>query len=268
MQIRIGATLVLLAVVGALLAPILGLHDPAAQTLPLRLEGPSVAHPLGLDELGRDVWARLLAGARVSLLVGLVVVGVSASVGLVVGAIAGYAGGVVDELVSRVIDVLLAFPGILLAIALVAVLGPSLTNVVIALASIGWVGYARLVRGQVLKAREFEFVQAARALGAGPARILARHIVPTAVPALVVQATLGMAGAILAEAALSFLGLGVQPPTPSWGTMINGGRAHLIDAPHLTVFPGVAIALVVLGFNFLGDGLRDRLDPRRVEARR
>jgi len=268
MQIRLGATLVLLAVVGALLAPILGLHDPAAQTLPLRLEGPSLAHPLGLDELGRDVWARLLAGARVSLLVGLVVVGVSASVGLVVGAIAGYAGGVVDEVVSRVIDVLLAFPGILLAIALVAVLGPSLTNVVIALASIGWVGYARLVRGQVLKAREFEFVQAARALGAGPIRILARHIVPTAVPALVVQATLGMAGAILAEAALSFLGLGVQPPTPSWGTMINGGRAHLIDAPHLTVFPGVAIALVVLGFNFLGDGLRDRLDPRRVEARR
>lgn len=268
MQIRIGATLVLLAVAGAVLAPILGLHDPAAQTLPLRLEGPSLAHPLGLDELGRDVWARLLAGARVSLLVGLVVVGVSASVGLVVGAIAGYAGGVVDEVVSRVIDVLLAFPGILLAIALVAVLGPSLTNVVIALASIGWVGYARLVRGQVLKAREFEFVQAARALGAGPSRILARHIVPTAIPALVVQATLGMAGAILAEAALSFLGLGVQPPTPSWGTMINGGRAHLIDAPHLTVFPGVAIALVVLGFNFLGDGLRDRLDPRRVEARR
>lgn len=268
MQIRIGATLVLLAAVGALLAPILGLHDPAAQTLPLRLEGPSLAHPLGLDELGRDVWARLLAGARVSLLVGLVVVGVSASVGLVVGAIAGYAGGVVDEAVSRVIDILLAFPGILLAIALVAVLGPSLTNVVIALASIGWVGYARLVRGQVLKAREFEFVQAARALGAGPARILARHIVPTAIPALVVQATLGMAGAILAEAALSFLGLGVQPPTPSWGTMINGGRAHLIDAPHLTVFPGLAIALVVLGFNFLGDGLRDRLDPRRVEARR
>jgi ABC-type dipeptide/oligopeptide/nickel transport system permease subunit len=268
MQIRIGATLVLLAVLGAVAAPLVGLHDPAAQTLPLRLEGPSAAHPLGLDELGRDVWARLLAGARVSLLVGLVVVGVSASVGLVVGAVAGYAGGVVDEVISRVIDILLAFPGILLAIALVAVLGPSLTNVVIALASIGWVGYARLVRGQVLKAREFEFVQAARALGAGPARILARHIVPTAVPALVVQATLGMAGAILAEAALSFLGLGVQPPTPSWGTMINGGRAHLIDAPHLTVFPGLAIALVVLGFNFLGDGLRDRLDPRRVAASR
>jgi peptide/nickel transport system permease protein len=134
--------------------------------------------------------------------------------------------------------------------------------VVLALTAIGWVGYARLVRGQVLKARELEFVQAARALGAGPLRLLARHIVPTAVPALTVQATLGMAGAILAEAALSFLGLGVQPPTPSWGTMINGGRVHLIDAPHLTVFPGIAIALLVLGFNFLGDGLRDRMDPR------
>jgi peptide/nickel transport system permease protein len=262
MQIRIGLTLVVLAALAALLAPIVGLHDPSAQTLALRLDGPSLAHPLGLDELGRDVWARLLAGARVSLLVGLVVVSVSATIGLVVGALAGYAGGLVDEVVSRAIDILLAFPGILLAIALVAVLGPSLTNVVIALASIGWVGYARLVRGQVLKAREFEFVQAARALGAGPLRILARHVVPTAIPAIVVQATLGMAGAILAEAALSFLGLGVQPPTPSWGTMINGGRAHLIDAPHLTVFPGLAIALVVLGFNFLGDGLRDRLDPR------
>ena len=147
-----------------------------------------------------------------------------------------------------------------------AVLGPSLTNVVLALTAIGWVGYARLVRGQVLKARELEFVQAARALGAGPARLLARHIIPTAIPALVVQATLGMAGAILAEAALSFLGLGVQPPTPSWGTMINGGRVHLIDAPHLTVFPGIAIALLVLGFNFLGDGLRDRLDPTAARA--
>lgn len=268
MQIRIGLTLVLLVVVATLSAPWIAPHDPSAQTLALRLEGPGAAHPMGLDELGRDVWSRLLAGARISLLVGLIVVGVSASVGLVVGAVAGYAGGVVDEVVSRLIDILLAFPGILLAIALVAVLGPSLTNVVIALAAIGWVGYARLVRGQVLKARELEFVQAARAIGAGPVRILARHIVPTAIPALVVQATLGMAGAILAEAALSFLGLGVQPPTPSWGTMINGGRVHLIDAPHLTVFPGLAIAMLVLGFNFLGDGLRDRLDPRRLEVRR
>ncbi|MFP5380114.1 MAG: ABC transporter permease, partial [Vicinamibacteria bacterium] len=145
---------------------------------------------------------------------------------------------------------------------LVAVLGPSLTNVVLALVVIGWVGYARLVRGQVLRAREFEFVQAARALGAGTPRILWRHVLPTAVPALTVQATLGMAGAILSEAALSFLGLGVQPPTPSWGTMINGGRGHLLDAAHLTVFPGLALAIVVLGFNFLGDGLRDAFDPK------
>ena len=268
MQIRLGLALVVLTVAAALLAPVLTTYDSSEQTLALRLEGPSADHVLGLDELGRDVWSRLLAGARISLLVGLVVVGVSASIGLVVGAVAGYAGGVIDEVISRIIDVLLAFPGILLAIALVAVLGPSLTNVVLALTAIGWVGYARLVRGQVLKARELEFVQAARALGAGPARVLARHIIPTAIPALVVQATLGMAGAILAEAALSFLGLGVQPPTPSWGTMINGGRVHLIDAPHLTVFPGIAIALLVLGFNFLGDGLRDRLDPRRLETRR
>ena len=178
------------------------------------------------------------------------------------GSIAGYYGGVVDDVVSRVSDVLMAFPGLLLAIAVVAVLGPSLTNVVLALTLIGWVGYARLVRGQVLRAREFEYVQAAKALGAGTPRILWRHVIPSAVPVVVVQATLGMAGAIIGEAALSFLGLGVQPPTPSWGTMLNGGRAHLLDAPHLTLFPGLAIAVLVLRFNFLGDGLRDRTDPK------
>jgi peptide/nickel transport system permease protein len=171
---------------------------------------------------------------------------------------------VTDDVVSRVIDVLLAFPGLLLAIALVAVLGPSFSNVVLALTVIGWVGYARLVRGQVLRTREFEYVQAARALGASSARILWRHVIPAAFPAVVVQATLGMAGAILGEAALSFLGLGVQPPTPSWGTMLSGGRAHLLDAPHLTIFPGIAIALLVLGFNFVGDGLRDLADPKQL----
>jgi peptide/nickel transport system permease protein len=194
-------------------------------------------------------------------MVGLIVVGVSATVGIVMGSIAGYFGGRIDEAISRVIDILLAFPGLLLAIALVAVLGPSLTNVILALTLIGWVGYARLVRGQVLRAREFEFVQAARALGASTFRILLRHVVPSVLPAVTVQATLGMAGAILAEASLSFLGLGVQPPTPSWGTMLSYGKAHLLEAPHLTVFPGVAIAVLVLGFNFLGDGLRDALDP-------
>jgi peptide/nickel transport system permease protein len=199
----------------------------------------------------------------VSLLVGLSVVSVSAAVGLLVGGVAGYAGGWVDTLIGRVIDVLMAFPGILLAIALVAALGPSLEHVVLALTTIGWVGYARLVRGQVLKAREFEYVQAARSLGASAPRVLWRHVLPSAYPAVLVQATLGMAGAIVAEASLSFLGLGVQPPTPSWGAMLDAGRGHLLDAPHLTIFPGVAIALLVLGFNFLGDGLRDRMDPRR-----
>jgi peptide/nickel transport system permease protein len=196
-------------------------------------------------------------------MVGLVVVGVSATIGMAVGALSGYYGGWLDQLIGRVMDVLMAFPGLLLAIALVAVLGPSLTNVVLALATIGWVGYARLVRGQVLRAREFDYVNAARALGAGTPRILVHHVLPSAVPIVLVQATLGMAGAMLSEAALSFLGLGVQPPTPSWGTMINGGRAHLLDAPHLTVFPGVCLAVVVLGFNFLGDGLRDVVDRRK-----
>jgi peptide/nickel transport system permease protein len=258
---RVGAAIVLVTVLAAVAGPWLVPFDPASQELALRLEGPSGAHWFGLDELGRDIFARILSGARISLLVGLVVVGVSSTIGVAMGAVAGYFGGRVDEAISRLIDILLAFPGLLLAIAMVAVLGPSLTNVVIALSLIGWVGYARLVRGQVLRARELEFVQAARALGATTPRILTRHVIPTTLPAVTVQATLGMGGAILAEAALSFLGLGVQPPTPSWGTMLNYGRGHLLDAPHLTVFPGVAIAILVLGFNFLGDGLRDALDP-------
>lgn len=236
--------------------------DPTAQELALRLEGPSLAHPFGLDELGRDVLSRLLTGGRVSLLVGASVVSISAVVGTLIGALSGYVGGWFDEVTGRVMDVLLAFPGILLAIAMVAVLGPSLTNVVLALSIIGWVGYARLVRGQVLKIRELEYVQAARALGATTTRTLVRHVIPATLSAVTVQATLGMAGAIIAEASLSFLGLGVQPPMPSWGTMLDAGRSHLFDAPHLTLFPGIAIALLVVGFNFAGEHLRDRLDPR------
>ena len=261
-MVRAGFLIVVIAVAAALVGPAISQYDPAAQELARRLEGPSLDHPFGLDELGRDILARILAGARISLLVGLAVVSVSSVIGMLLGSIAGYFGGRVDDVISRVIDVLMAFPGILLAIALVAVLGPSLTNVVLALSVIGWVGYARLVRGQALRAREFDFVQAARALGAGSGRIILRHVLPTAMPAVVVQATLGMAGAIIAEAALSFLGLGVQPPTPSWGTMLDAGRSHLFDAPHLTIFPGLSIALLVLGFNFLGDGLRDRIDPK------
>jgi peptide/nickel transport system permease protein len=259
-----GAIIVGATAVAAMIGPWVTPFDPAAQELPLRLAGPTATHPFGLDELGRDILARVLAGARISFAVGLAVVSVSASVGTVLGAIAGYFGGLIDDLISRIIDILLAFPGLLLAIALVAVLGPSLANVLLALTVIGWAGYARLVRGQVLRAREFEYVQAARALGASIPRILWRHVIPSAIPAVVVQATLGMAGAIIGEAALSFLGLGVQPPTPSWGTMLNGGRAHLLDAPHLTIFPGVAMALLVLGFNFVGDGLRDLADPKQA----
>jgi peptide/nickel transport system permease protein len=261
-MIRVGLAVVLVAVLAASVGPILTPYDPLSQELSRRLEGPSLAHPFGLDELGRDILSRILSGARISLLVGLAVVSVSSVLGMLLGSLAGYVGGIVDDLISRVVDVLMAFPGILLAIALVAVLGPSLTNVVLALSIIGWVGYARLVRGQALRAREFDFVQAARALGAGLPRVVVRHILPTALPAVVVQATLGMAGAIIAEASLSFLGLGVQPPTPSWGTMLDAGRSHLFDAPHLTIFPGLAIATLVLGFNFLGDGLRDRVDPK------
>jgi peptide/nickel transport system permease protein len=262
MLIRVGLFIVLLAIVAAVFGPLVTPYDPAGQELARRLEPPSLSHPLGLDELGRDILARLVSGARISLLVGLAVVSVSATIGMLLGSIAGYFGGRIDDVISRVVDVLMAFPGILLAIALVAVLGPSLSHVVMALSGIGWVGYARVVRGQALRTRELDFVQAARALGAGPIRIVLRHVLPSALPSVVVQATLGMAGAIIAEASLSFLGLGVQPPTPSWGTMLDAGRSHLFDAPHLTVVPGVAIALLVLGFNFLGDGLRDRVDPK------
>jgi len=262
MMRRLGLTIVVFTIVAAAIGPWIVPDDPVAQNLALRLAGPSWRHPLGLDELGRDVLARLLVGARISLLVGFAVVTISSLVGMTVGAIAGYRGGWVDDVLGRLMDVLLAFPGILLAIALVAVLGPSLRNVVLALAVIGWVGYARLVRGQVLKIRELEYVQAARAMGAPITRVLVRHVVPATFSSVTVQATLGMAGAIIAEASLSFLGLGVQPPTPSWGTMLDAGRSHLFEAPHLTIVPGLAIAVLVMGFNFAGDALRDRFDPR------
>ncbi|MEX2273484.1 MAG: ABC transporter permease [Vicinamibacterales bacterium] len=268
MMLRLGALIVGIAATAALAGPLLAPWDPYAQELALRLAGPSGSHVFGLDELGRDILSRLLVGARISFLVGLAVVSVSSSLGILMGSVAGYYGGRIDQVISRVMDVLLAFPGILLAIALVAVLGPSLTNVILALSVIGWVGYARLVRAQVLRIREFEYVQAARALGAKTPRILLRHVIPATLPTVIVQATLGMAGAIIAEASLSFLGLGVQPPTPSWGTMLDAGRSHLFDAPHLTLFPGLAIALLVLGFNFLGDGLRDRIDPRLISEGR
>ena len=256
-----GLLLTLALVICAILAPQLAPHSPLEPAGP-RLEQPSDAYPLGLDELGRDVLSRIVWGARVSLRVGFSVVLLASVVGVTLGAISGYFGGIVDVIIMRLCDILLAFPGILLAIALVAVLGPSLNNVILALAIIGWVGYARLVRGQVLKVREMEFVTAAKALGAKSPRVIALHVLPNVMNPVIVMATLGLAGAILSEAALSFLGLGVQPPTPSWGAMLTAGRRYLGLANHLAVFPGAAIMLAVMGLNFLGDGLIDALDPK------
>ena len=258
----IGLIVTVALVVAAIAAPLLAPYDPDTQDTSRRLEAPSHAHPLGLDELGRDVLSRILWGARVSLRVGFSVVILASLAGVVLGAISGYFGGAIDMIIMRITDILLAFPGILLAIALVAVLGPSINNEIFALAIIGWVGYARLVRGQVLKVREMEYVTAAKALGAKSPRVIALHVLPNVMNPVIVMATLGLAGAILAEAALSFLGLGVQPPTPSWGGMLNYGRPYLGEANHLTIFPGAAIMLAVMGLNFLGDGMIDALDPK------
>lgn len=256
----VAATLFMLLL--ALLAPIIAPYDPADQFEGRDLEPPSREFLLGTDDLGRDVLSRILYGARVSLRVGLSVVFIAATTGIFLGAVAGYFGGFADTVIMRISDILLAFPGILLAIALVAVLGPSLTNVVFALSIVGWVGYARLVRGQVLKVRETEFVTAAEALGAKAPRVILRHVLPNVINPVIVMATLGLAGAILAEAALSFLGLGVQPPTPSWGSMLDSGRQYIGFRDHLTIFPGVAIMIAVMGLNFLGDGLIDAFDPK------
>jgi len=261
--IWIGAVLVGLLVAAAVSGP--AFMDPDAvhrQSLAERLLGPGPGHPLGMDDLGRDILARLLVGARASLVAATVVVLVSVIVGGLLGGLAGYGGGLLDDLLMRLVDLLLAFPGVLLAIALVAVLGPGLEHAILALCLIGWVGFARLVRGMVLRVREMPFVQAARAGGASPARVLIRHVLPQTLGPVAIQASLAMAGVILAEASLSFLGLGIQPPAPSWGSMLRDSMKYLTVAPHLAIAPGAAIALAVFGFNFLGDGLRDRLDPR------
>lgn len=258
----LGCVLLVLLVASACFAPWLTPYDPRTQDLETGLQGPGWAHPCGQDKLGRDLCARLFYGARVSLLVGVISVIVTLTVGVAVGALAGYRSGLLDEFIMRLTDMFLAFPGILLALALMAILGPSITNVIIALCIVGWVGYARLTRGLVLVAREMEYVTAARATGARGGYILVQHILPNIAGPLVVQATFSLAGMIVAEAGLSFLGLGVQPPTPSWGAMLNEGRLFLILAPHLAVVPGGAIMLAVLGCNLLGDGLRDWLDPR------
>jgi peptide/nickel transport system permease protein len=263
-----GVVLVIIFVIFALFAPWIAPQDPAHIDLPTRLSPPSAAHWCGTDEVGRDILSRLIYGSRISMLVGSCVVAASLALGLIIGSIAGYYGGGIDRFVNVVLmNAFLSFPGILLAIAFVAFRGPGIFNLVFALSLGGWVGYARLVRGQVLAAREREFVEAARALGASDLRVIVRHILPNIIQPVIVQAAIGMAGAILAEATMSFLGLGVPPPTASWGAMLNDGRAHLFDAPHLVLFPAVAVMLSVLSFNFIGDALRDFLDPRaRIEA--
>ena len=258
----VGCVLIGLICFSALFAPWLTSYDPRAQALSDGRNPPSWSHPCGQDKLGRDLCSRLLYGARISLLVGVVSVLVTLTVGTAIGAIAGYRGGMLDELLMRLTDMFLAFPGILLALAMMAILGPSILNVIIAMCIVGWVGYARLTRGLVLVTREREYVTAARAIGARSTTILLWHILPNIAGPLIVQATFSLAGVIVAEAGLSFLGLGVQPPTPSWGAMLNEGKDLLLLAPHLTIVPGLAIMLAVLGCNLLGDSLRDLLDPR------
>jgi peptide/nickel transport system permease protein len=259
----LGIVLLTIFVVCALFAPWLAPQDPAQLDLTGRLMPPSAAHWFGTDELGRDILSRILFGARISLIVAVSVVGLSLALGLVAGCIAGFYGGWADTVLNiYVTNAFLALPGILLAIAFVAFMGPGLGNVILALAISGWVGYARLVRAQVMAVKEREFVEAARSLGATDLRIITRHILPNILQPLIVQAAIGMAGAVLAEATLSFLGLGVPPPAASWGSMLNDARSHLFDSPHLVFFPAMAVMLCVLSFNFIGDALRDYLDPR------
>jgi ABC-type dipeptide/oligopeptide/nickel transport system permease subunit len=264
----IGLVIMVMFVWMAISADLIARYDPLSVDSAQRLAAPSAAHWMGTDSFGRDVWSRIIHGARISLAVGLVSQGIALALGLVLGLIAGYYGKWVDEMVMRLADVTLAFPTLLLLIALVAALQPSLGVVIATIGIVGWAGMARIVRGQVLVVRQLEYVQAIRALGAGDARIIVRHVLPNVVAPVVIAATLGIAGAIMAEAALSFLGLGVQPPTPSWGAMIADGRdlSQLRSAPWTSLFPGLAIGASVLGFNLLGDALRDALDPRHLET--
>ena len=260
---RWGFALTLLLAIVALAAPWLAPYDPVAQNLPARLLAPTGAHWMGTDELGRDILSRIIFGTRVSMLVSVCVVFGAGVIGVAIGAVAGYFGGWFDRFVNIIlINAFLSFPGILLAIAFAAFLGPGLDKVILALVVTGWAGYARLARAQILQAKEMEYVLAARSLGASHARILIRHLLPNILQPVLVQATIAMAGAILAESTLSFLGVGVLAPMPSWGAMLNDARGHLFDAPHLVIFPALAVMTAVLAFNLLGDALRDWLDPR------
>lgn len=261
----IGLVIIVSLALIAIFAPFIAPHDPIEQNLKKRFLSPSGEYPMGTDDLGRCLMSRIIYGARVSLRVGVITVGIITVIGVTLGLISGYCGGIVDEIIMRFVDVVLAFPGIILALAIAGALGPGLFNVMLALAMVGWTGLARVVRSSVLSVKEKEFVESARALGCSDLYIMTRHILPNVMAPVIVLATLDMAFIILAAAGMSFLGLGAQPPIPEWGSMLNGGRAFMRIAPHLTTFPGLAIMITVLAFNFLGDGLRDALDPRQQQ---
>jgi peptide/nickel transport system permease protein len=268
-KIYIGGTIVVLLVLLGLIGPMIAPFNPSEQQLRESLRMPQWfggPHFLGTDNLGRDITSRLLYGARVSLIIAFTVVLISGAIGVTLGAISGYFGGKVDFLIQKFVEVIWAFPALLLAIAILAYLGQGLQNLILALVAQRWIQYCRVVRGESLSLRHREFVTAAQVIGAGHARIIARHIVPNIVPSSLVIGTFSMATAIIAEASLSFLGLGVPPDVPTWGTMLGDGRNYISTAPWLTIFPGLAIFIVVLGINLLGDGLRDVLDPRRKKA--
>lgn len=258
----VGLVIMVSFVLTAVLAPLLAPYDPIVQKLVERRTPPSSQHPLGLDDLGRDILSRIIYGSQKSLQVGVLSVGLAIFLGALIGAISGYLGGWADSLVMRLMDIMLAFPALLLAIAIVTILGPGLINMLYAIGIVSIPAYARIVRASVLSIKAQDYILAARSLGASPLRILFRHVLPNCLTPLIVQGTLGIGTAILDSAGLSFLGLGAQPPTPEWGAMLGQGRYAVFSAPHIVLFPGIAIMLTVLGFNLLGDGLRDALDPR------
>lgn len=263
----IAGVIVIILIITALIGPMIAPYDPNNIDMANRFDQPSPAHPFGTDDFGRDILSRVMVGARVSLQVGLIAVGLAATVGTLLGLVAGYTGRLIDEVIMRAMDILFAFPAILLAIAIMAALGKGITNAMIAIGIVYIPIFARIARGSVLSIREEEFIDAARAIGASDNRIIFRHILPNTLSPLIVETTLSLSFAILAEAALSFFGLGTQPPDPSWGRMLSEGRAYFQQSVWLAIWPGLAIMMTVLGFNLLGDGLRDALDPRLKNVR-
>lgn len=257
-----GLTVVTLLFAVSLLAPVIAPYDPNAIDLKNILMPPGSSHLLGTDQLGRDILSRMIWGARISLKVGFVAVGIATLIGTSLGTISGYYGGIIDTLIMRVVDLMLCFPSFFLILTVIAVLEPSIWNIMAVIGFTSWMGVARLIRAEILTIREREFIQAARSQGASNMRIITKHIIPNAMSPVLVSATLGVAGAILTESALSFLGIGVQPPTPSWGNMLTAGKDNLEYAWWLSLFPGMAILITVLGYNLLGEGIRDALDPR------